>query len=299
MYLLIKAPPSQEYELIDCGNYEKLERFGRYILWRPEPKALWPKKISEQDYENLYHARYVRNKKNSFQSDELKGKWTTKPGMPDNWQINYGGRLLTLHFKLALTSFGHIGLFPEQSDNWDFIYETVCKFKIKPKVLNLFAYTGGATLAAGAAGSEVVHLDSVKQTISWANFNKELNKNSATTHWVVEDALKFVKREVKRGKRYNGIIMDPPVYGRGPEGEKWLLNEQFNELLFYCSKLINHENVFIVINIYSTGLSALILDNLATFHFSSTGNEIGEIYITSAKGDNLPLGVFLRVRKLH
>jgi len=200
--------------------------------------------------------------------------------------------------RLALTSFKHVGIFPEQASNWDFI-ATKCKtFKHHPKVLNLFAYTGGASLAACQSGADITHVDSVKQVVTWSRENME-SSNLDGIRWVIEDAFKFVQREVKRGKKYDGIILDPPAYGRGPQGEKWVLEKQINELLQMCSEILAPQGFFII-NLYSLGFSALITENLIYQHFkthlknSNAKIELGELYLTDKFKKKLPLGTFLR-----
>ena len=298
-FMLLLTPKHwKDYELIDCGNFEKLERFGKYILSRPEPQALWNKKMSEAEWKKLYNAKYVREKgRDGILLNTEKGRWITKSNMPENWFISYQYKEMNLQFRLALTSFGHIGVFPEQAENWDYIYDCLLPNKNqKPKVLNLFAYTGGASLAACSAGAEVVHVDSVKQTINWSNLNKEASGLDGI-RWVVEDAMKFVKREVKRGNKYSGIIMDPPAYGRGPDGEKWVLETGINELVKLCSEMFLDDHSFFIINLYSMGLSAQILQNLISCYFPLTNSEMGELFIPSKTGYNLPLGTFLRFKK--
>ena len=206
-----------DYELLDSGGFEKLERFGKYILIRPEPQAVWNKSLSETEWEKQSNARFRKEKGNPE-----KGEWVLKKGMPQQWYIDYSYEKMALKMRLGLTSFRHIGIFPEQSDNWNFIYNATNKNPLPgKKVLNLFAYTGGASLAARAGGAEVVHVDSVKPVVTWARENMEASVLK-DIRWVVEDAMKFVQREVRRGNIYQGIIMDPPAYGRGPDGEKWL-----------------------------------------------------------------------------
>jgi len=196
---------------------------------------------------------------------------------------------------LGMTSFKHVGLFPEQAANWNFIFDRVRSLNLlSPKVLNLFAYTGGASLAACAAGAEVTHVDSVKQVISWSRENMEA---SGLDHirWIVEDALKFVNREVKRGKRYSGIILDPPAYGRGPEGEKWILEEGISPLIKACRSLLDPENGFLILNLYSMGFSSVIAENLIKSWFPEQHNvEYGELMVSERSGRKLPLSVFAR-----
>lgn len=286
-----------DYELIDSGNFEKLERFGRYIVWRPEPQAIWNKSLSQAEWENTYNAKFQKRKGNTKDFDDP-GEWILKNNMPEQWFVNYKYSGLEMRFRLGLTSFKHVGIFPEQSENWNFIYETIKKQKVQsPKVLNLFAYTGGASLAAKAAGADVFHVDSVKQVISWAKQNME-NSELKDIRWVVEDAMKFVYREVRRGNKYSGIILDPPAYGRGPEGEKWILEENLNELIKCCSELLEDSNSFLVLNLYSVGFSALVADNLVNSYFNNfIEKEFGELYIEDRFSKKLPLGIFVRFVK--
>ncbi len=282
-----------EYQLLDSGDFEKLERFGKWVLRRPEPQAVWSKSMSEQEWEIQSHATFIR--KNNEARDGDSGNWTVKRGMPDRWHVNYVHGPLKFKMRLALTAFKHVGLFPEQSDNWDFIAKKIKDLNLseKPKVLNLFAYTGGASVAACQAGADVTHVDSVKQVVSWSRENME-ESGLDGIRWVVEDAFKFVQREVRRGKKYDGIILDPPAYGRGPDGEKWVLERQINELLAMCSEILTPTGFF-VINLYSLGFSTLITQNLIAQHFP-TRNEIesGELYLEDQFKKKLPLGTFLR-----
>ncbi|CAN5474476.1 class I SAM-dependent methyltransferase [soil metagenome] len=278
------------YRLIDTGNFEKLEKFGDYILSRPEPQAVWDKSLTEEKWHNLASAFFKKEKNNPE-----KGQWELKPSMQERWYMPYQHNSLKLKFKLALSSFKHVGIFPEQAVNWDYIFEKTAGFKHPhPRVLNLFAYTGGASLAAKAAGADVVHVDSVKAVVSWARENMEAS-NLDNIRWVIEDALKFVKREVKRGSIYQGMILDPPAYGRGPAGEKWLLEENINELLKLCSQLMDKEEHFFILNLYSIGFSALIVDNLMACSFGKVSNsESGELYLEDDYKKKLPLGIFYR-----
>jgi len=298
-YLLLSPRFWKDYELIDCGNFEKLERFGEFILSRPEPQAIWDKKLPQKEWDTLHHAKYLREKgRDDLALTSEKGNWIKKTSMKDRWTIHYKSQYLDLNFNLSLTSFGHIGIFPEQAENWEFIYDSVKSIKEeKPKVLNLFAYTGASTLAACAAGADVIHLDSVKQVVNWANENKQSNKLEGITRWIVEDALKFVQREKRRGNTYHGIILDPPAYGRGPEGEKWLLEQHLNEMLKLCADLLNPQKHFFLLNIYSVGFSALILDSLIANAFGNNKREIGELVLPAKSGMNLPVGTFVRFRK--
>lgn len=281
-----------EYELIDSGNFQKLERFGEFVLARPEPQAIWDKSLSDTDWERRAHAIFRRDR----QSPE-RGDWQTTPDMRDPWYVKFQQDGLNLKFKLALTTFKHVGLFPEQADNWVFIHDrikTISENVARPKVLNLFAYTGGASLAARQAGADVTHVDAVKPVISWARENMD-HSELDNIRWVVEDAVKFVRREVRRGNKYNGIILDPPAYGRGPDGEKWVLEEQLNDLLKSCADLLDRTDFFFIINLYSLGFSSLILENLMQQTFGNVPNsEWGELFVADQANKRLPLGVFYR-----
>ena len=288
----------KEYELIDSGDFEKLERFGKFVLIRPEPQAIWRKELTDEEWRKRAHAKFVREQKDNFRfSDDVKGGWSKDASMPDSWQITYQYGSLNLTLRLALTSFGHVGMFPEQGNNWNFIYDTIQSWDLaQPRILNLFAYTGAASVVARSAGAEVVHCDASRPGLNWANQNMQLNDLS-NIRWVYEDAFKFVKREVKRGNKYNGIIMDPPPYGRGPEGEKWTLQEQLDELIFMSSQLLEKKQNFFILSMYAVGLSAVVGYNVAKTHFGDSEMEFGEFYLKSKQGRNLPMGTFLRFHR--
>ncbi|PAW93225.1 oxidoreductase [Mucilaginibacter sp. MD40] len=277
----------KDYELIDCGDFEKLERFGNLILIRPEPQAVWSKALNQSEWQRLHHIRFKGRSATA-------GDWVKKsPQIPDRWHIEYQNDDVAIKFRLGLTSFKHLGIFPEQAVNWDYISGNIKKFTTpNPKVLNLFAYTGGASLIARAAGADTTHVDSIKQVVTWANENQELS-GIKDIRWMVEDALKFVKREVKRGKTYNGIILDPPAYGNGPNGEKWKLEDNINEMIYDVIKLLDPEEHFLILNTYSLGFSSVIIENLIKNAFPKVQNlEIGELYLQATEGPKLPLGVF-------
>ena len=283
----------KEYELIDCGNFEKLERFGDYICIRPEPQAVWDPQLSAKEWQSQAHLKFVSKSSSA-------GTWQKLKTVPDRWHIKYklhasGKKNAEIAFRLALTSFKHVGIFPEQSENWEFIYQRIQAMQAStPKVLNLFAYTGGASLAAKAAGADVTHLDSIKQVVSWSRENMELS-GLQDIRWLVEDAMTFVKREVKRGKKYNGIILDPPAYGQGANGERWKLEDNINEMLKLVGELLDEKEHFLVLNTYSLGFSSLIIENLLRDSITSHKQmEIGEIYLHSKTDIKLPLGVFGR-----
>lgn len=296
--LLLEPQYWKDYELIDSGNYEKLERFGKYITARPEPQAVWNKSLSETEWQKLSNAVFRREKEKSPSDGNERGEWIQKKGMPDQWYISYSYKEMNLTFRLGLTSFKHVGIFPEQAENWNFIYNTIKNFNIsEPKILNLFAYTGGASLAAKAAGADVTHVDSVKQVITWSRENMEASGLN-NIRWIVEDALKFCRREVKRNKKYNGIILDPPAYGRGPDGEKWILEENIAEIMSLCKELLEEKNCFLILNLYSMGFSPVIAENLIKSYFSDIKDyEFGELLIPEKSGKRLPLSIYIRFSK--
>jgi Predicted SAM-dependent methyltransferases len=288
----------QQYQLIDSGDYEKLERFGKYVLRRPEPQAIWRKKLSPEEWENRTDAWFRKEKDKSGPEGNEKGEWILKPKMQEQWFIDYAYKGMKIRFRLGLTAFKHIGIFPEQAENWNFIYDSTRKLKEnQPKVLNLFAYTGGASLAAKAAGADVTHVDSVKQVLNWSRENME-NSGLSDIRWVLEDALKFVKREVKRERIYQGIILDPPAYGRGPDGEKWILEDHIAELMDACSHLLDPQKGFCVLNLYSMGFSSLIAENLIRDYFPDIMEpEFGELFVPDNFGRKLPLGIYSRFNR--
>jgi 23S rRNA (cytosine1962-C5)-methyltransferase len=278
----------KNYELLDCGNFEKLERFGNVIIRRPEPQALWDKVWSEIEWKK--HTQITFKQQGSHS-----GEWVNPYKNQSKWQMPYDGPGYELIFNLSLTSFKHVGIFPEQAANWDYIFNNLKKIKEEqPRFLNLFAYTGGASIAAKATGADVTHVDSVKQVISWSRENMEASKLD-NIRWVVEDALKFVKREVKRGKTYHGIILDPPAYGIGANGERWQLEENINEMLQDVARLLDPKQHFLILNVYSLGLSALLMQNLVSRNFKESAQmENGELYLQAKSGVQLPLGILTR-----
>lgn len=300
----------KDYELIDSGNFEKLERFGSYIMARPEPKALWDKTLSEVEWNRLMHTRFRTGAGFGKAGKEDSGVWEKKKSMQEQWNIRYKGSQSGLDFslRLGLTSFKHVGVFPEQSANWEFIYKRTTELVRKaqeeglqkPKVLNLFAYTGAASLAAKAAGADVTHLDSVRQVVTWAKGNME-KSGLDNIRWVVEDALKFARREAKRGNLYQGIILDPPAYGHGPDGEKWKLDECLNEMLKCVSDILAPTDSFLVLNLYSNGYSAVLGETLVRETFCKKtafkSLDCGELVLKDSYGKNLPLSIFVRLSR--
>lgn len=282
------TPLFEDYQLLDSGNGEKLERFGRFILRRPEPQAVWHKSLPQKEWLSA-DASFLKEDRS-----EERGEWKMRPGMPDRWNVQYKYGTMSLKFRLALTSFKHVGLFPEQAANWNFIYD-LCSRMSSPKVLNLFAYTGGASLAAASAGAQVTHVDSVKQVLSWSSDNASLSGIDGI-RWIHDDALKFAHREQRRGNRYRGVILDPPAYGRGANGEKWVLEQNIAELMECLSSLLEEENSFLVLNLYSMGLSSTIARTLVHQFFSKIDREeFGELYFDDLSQKSLPLGTFYRM----
>ncbi len=280
-----------DYELIDSGQFMKLERFGRYITIRPEPQAVWDPEQHMKEWEAQAHVKFIPRSSSS-------GDWRKLKNMPDQWQIEYplGQSGQVIRFRLGLTSFKHVGIFPEQGVNWDYIKESISQLKTeKPKFLNLFAYTGGASLAARAAGADTTHLDSIRQVVNWANENMQLSELD-NIRWLVEDALKYVKREVKRGNKYNGIILDPPAFGHGPTGEKWKLEDNLNEMMKNVLELLDPKEHFLILNAYSLGFSSMILENLVRTKADPSTLQIGELYLKDKFQKRLPLGAFVRYR---
>ena len=299
----------KDYELLDSGDGEKLERFGSYVLARPEPKALWTKTMSAQEWARSAHTRFKPGAGFAKAGKEDSGTWERLGKMDDQWYIRYRGAQEGLEFslRLGLTSFKHVGVFPEQAANWEYIYRETSALVAaaresgapKPRVLNLFAYTGAASLAARAAGADVTHLDSVRQVVTWANGNME-RSGLRDIRWVVEDAMKFARREAKRGNRYQGIILDPPAYGHGPVGEKWKLDEGLFDMLRTVARILEPEQSFMVLNLYSNGYSPLLGETTVREAFRLRGAfqmESGELALRDRFGKALPLSIFVRLKR--
>ena len=245
-----------DIEVIDCADGEKLERWGDQIVVRPEPQAIWRTERKNHGWWNP-DGRYQRSKTGG-------GEWERK-NLPEHWHVRYGD----LCFKVGPMNFKHMGLFPEQAANWDFISEKIRRAGRPLSVLNLFAYTGGATIAAAAAGASVCHVDAARGMVSWARENADLSGLSeAPIRWIVDDCLKFVQREIRRGRRYDAVIMDPPSYGRGPDGEVWKLEENLYPFIEEVCGVLSDDPTFVVINSYTTGLSASVLTYISESIFT-------------------------------
>ena len=291
-----------DYELIDSGAGEKLERFGGYVLARPEPKALWDKSLPDSEWKRRAHTVFVPGAGFGRAGKEDSGSWNRIRKMDDQWYMDYRSpQGLDMKLRLGMTSFKHVGVFPEQAPNWEYIYARTRELAAdgrKPRILNLFAYTGAASLAARAAGADVTHLDSVRQVVTWARGNME-NSGLDGIHWVVEDAMKFARREARRGNLYDGIILDPPAYGHGPDGEKWKLDECLFEMLKTVAAILKPERSFVVLNLYSNGYSALLGETLVreACKGGRLKTESGELALIDSFGKALPLSIVVRAER--
>jgi len=269
-----------DYELIDAGNDKKLERWGKIITIRPDRNAYFSPILSAKEWKQKAHFEFIEESSN-------KGTWKTlKQNTPKEWQISYKSCV----FNLRLTQFKHLGIFPEQQTNWDFIKNNIQK---GDKFLNLFAYTGGASLIANAQGSDVIHCDSVKQVISWSKQNME-SSNQSDIHWVFDDALKFATKEVKRGKTYDGIIMDPPAFGLGAKKERWKIEAKFPELVKIASQLLRI-NGFLIINTYSPKLKEDKIYVAVKKYFPNKNIEVKKLSLKTTTGKILEYGELTRV----
>jgi 23S rRNA (cytosine1962-C5)-methyltransferase len=272
-----------DYELIDASDGERLERWGDAVLIRPDPQIIW-RNSEPSALWNSADARYIRSSAGG-------GDWTFYKQLPESWQISYKN----LRFKVKPTGFKHTGLFPEQAVNWDLCSELIRGANRPVRVLNLFAYTGGATLACAEAGAEVCHLDAVKNMVEWASENAKLSAlPSSRIRWITDDALKFIAREKRRKSRYDAIILDPPSYGRGTAGEMWRLEDSIHELMENCAEILSDEPLFVLLNSYTTGLSPSVMAYLLKmtigrrFKAEISAEEIG--LPVSATGLAIPCG---------
>ena len=248
----------KDYELLDCGDGEKLERWGRQILVRPDPQAIWEAPRRSSAWQNP-DARYLR-------SNTGGGHWERRK-LPEQWTVQYG----ELTFNVKPMNFKHTGLFPEQAVNWDFVMEKIRRAGRPIQVLNLFAYTGGATVACAAAGASVCHVDAAKGMVAWAKENaRSSGLADAPIRWIVEDCAKFVEREIRRGRRYDAIIMDPPSYGRGPSGEVWKLEQNLYPFVKLCAGVLSDDPLFVILNSYTTGLAPSVLGYILNLLVSGT-----------------------------
>jgi len=278
---ILKTKGWQDYELLDSGEGLRLEKFGQYVISRPDPQVIW-KKSQGSDIWNKANARFENE------------KWITTPNFPHEWPLSYKN----LKFYAKLTPFKHTGIFPEQSLNWDFLEEKIKSSKIQPNILNLFAYTGIASLVAAANGALVTHVDASKPSIGWAKENQEASDlTDKPIRWILDDVIEFTTREIRRGVFYDGIIMDPPVYGHGPNGKIWDFDKSFPLLLRNCSLLLSKNPLFVVINAYAVSSSSIMLQNLCEDYFPKGNIESGELALEQANGRLLSTGIFARWSK--
>lgn len=278
----------KDYECIDAGNGEKLERWKNIILRRPDPQAMWTVDMNNKLWTNP-DGHYFRSNKGG-------GYWDFHKQLEDYWTVDYKH----LKFKVSPTNFKHTGLFPEQATNWDFMMDKIKGANRPVKVLNLFAYTGGATMACASAGAEeVVHVDASKGMTEWAKENMHLSKlDDCHIRFIVDDCLKFVEREARRGRKYDAIVMDPPSYGRGPNGEVWKFEHNLYNLINACMKILSDKPLFFIINSYTTGISSTVLYNIlkTTMEVNYKGEiDAGEIGLPITNNELiLPCGIYGR-----
>lgn len=287
--MILKTLKAKDYELLDSGNGLKLERYGKIVFSRPDPEALWNYKLPTQIWDNA-DAIFIRR--------GTRSEWNLQSSVPAKWDIDFGG----YKFIIKPTSFKHVGLFPEQLANWDWMKNVIEKNKknySEPiQVLNLFGYTGGATLVCADAGAEVTHVDGSKTAVAWARENAELsNLADRPIRWIIDDCIMYLKREAKRGRKYDAILMDPPAFGHGPKDELWKIEENFLELIDLCKQVLSDKPLFVLINGYTAGYSPIAYENvLKDMMNDSKGSiEIGELTIAESSSDRLlPCGIFAR-----
>ena len=277
-----------DYELIDSGNGRRLERFGKYILNRPDPESLWQKNLPQEEWAKA-DAEFVR-------THEDKGRWVTKPNFPESWNLTYNN----LKLILKLSPFKHTGVFPEQEFEWDLIHKLVKQSvetdNNQPNILNLFGYTGVASLSALSAGAKITHVDASRPAITWFKDNQKASGlEEKPARIIIDDAIKFTAREIKRGIKYDGVVMDPPVYGHGPNGEKWSFNKDFPVLLDNVTKLLSDNPLFVIVNAYaistsSTSIANIMQDKLKNFDGTITNGELTLKETTSGRA--LSTGIY-------
>jgi 23S rRNA (cytosine1962-C5)-methyltransferase len=285
---MILADQWKDYQLLDCGNGMKQERWGDVTLVRPDPQVLWPRTNRKEwsGYDAIYH-----------RSSAGGGEWSFSKKLPESWIVKFKD----LTFKIRPTDFKHTGLFPEQSVNWQWSMDKIRTAGRPIKVLNLFGYTGGATVAAAKAGAEVTHIDSAKGMVNWCKENAKLSGlENAPIRYIVEDCVKFVEREIRRGNKYDAIIMDPPSYGRGKSGETWKIEQHLWGLLELCQQILSENPLYFLINSYTTGLSPTVMTNMLSEVMKDYAGKLsgGEIGIPIQNdGKVLPCGIYARWEK--
>ena len=281
----------KDYEVIDTSGGEKLERWGKYLLVRPDPQVIWNTPKKEKGWKKM-NGHYHRSNKGG-------GEWEFFD-LPEQWSIKY--HPIGLTFQLKPFSFKHTGLFPEQATNWDWFYDKIKNAGRPIKVLNLFAYTGGATCAAAKAGAQVTHVDASKGMVAWAKENaKSSGLPDTSVRWIVDDCVKFVEREIRRGNTYDAIIMDPPSYGRGPKGEIWKIEESIHSFIQLCTKVLSDQPLFFLVNSYTTGLQPAVLTYMLSTELKTRyGGQVNSEEIglpVSSNGLVLPCGASGRWEK--
>ena len=283
---MIVAKNWKDYEILDMANGEKLERWGNIVLIRPDPQIIWKEKTFPNKWKTA-NAKYNRSKTGG-------GMWDYKTKLPEAWQIKYKN----LTFNIKPMGFKHTGLFPEQAVNWDWMIDKIKNTKREIKVLNLFAYTGGATVACLSAGTSVCHVDSSKGMVAWAKENViSSGLKDAKVRYIIDDVVKFVEREIRRGNKYDAIIMDPPSYGRGTKGEVWQFENNISDLVKLCSEVLSDKPLFFLINSYTTGISPEVLANILKMDLKDYKGKIsaGEIGLPMQNSDLiLPCGIYAR-----
>lgn len=275
----------EDYELIDSGNGQRLERFGKFTLVRPDPQVIWKPQKDNSFWEKA-DASYIQNGN--------KGSWNNRSKLPEKWLLKYKN----LSFFCKLTPFKHTGVFPEQSLHWDFMAEKIREAGREISVLNLFGYTGTSSLVCAANGAKVTHVDASKPSISWARENQEASALlQKPIRWIMDDVIKFTQREVRRNVKYDAIIMDPPIYGHGPEGERWDFNQSFPKLMGICRKILSANPLFIIVNAYAISSSSIMLNNVLKDYLDDLGGtfEYGELALQEIDSERLlSTGIFAR-----
>lgn len=270
----------EKYLLLDSGDQQKLEQFGEFRIVRPCSQALWQPSLPKGEWDRA----------DAFFSRDNGNAWNFKKKLPSVWFVEIEG----VRFKISPTDFGHLGVFPEHSLLWRSMQKDI-RSRSEPTILNLFAYSGGASLAAAQAGAKVCHLDASKGMVAWARENASLNKlTEAPIRWIVDDAMKFLNREIKRGVRYDGIILDPPSFGRGNKGEVFKIEKDIHELLHLCKALLTEKPLFLLFTTHTPGMTPIVMGHLLRQSFSKGNIEAGEMVLPSAKGNEIPCGAFAR-----
>ncbi len=309
--MIILTPPQfPDYELLDSGDGKRLERFGKYILVRPDPQIIWKPKLPLSEWQKA-DAIYSTSSPNSPKNPNLRGLWKRVKNVPESWVMRYQD----ISFQVKLSPFKHTGVFPEQASHWEWITSVILANTMRPgskdsggpkasqndkvpNILNLFGYTGIASLVAAKAGAKVTHVDASFPAIGWARENQKLSHlEEKPIRWILDDAIKFLEREIKRGVKYDGILMDPPIYGHGPKGEVWDFDKSFPDLMALCKQVLSPTPLFFLVNAYAISASFLMLENVLRDYLEDLGGQIesGELALKEKNGDRLlSTGIFAR-----